>query len=98
MTNLKQFLLIFETLYGGHIAFVYAGPENIDATTVAVVLGLLSPVLAFSIASGSGINALSTIGQTAQTGGLKIGVGYYAPSSGNGSSPEEIHNIHNKPK
>jgi hypothetical protein len=62
------------------IAFVYAGPDNIDATTVAVVLGILSPVLAFSIASGSGINALNAISQPAQSGGLKIGLGYYNPS------------------
>jgi hypothetical protein len=59
------------------IAFVYAGPENIDAATVAVVLGILSPVLAFSIASNSGISALNNISQPAQSGGIKIGLGYY---------------------
>jgi hypothetical protein len=57
------------------IAFVYAGLENIDATTVAVILGLLSPVLVFSIVSSSGIGALSNISKTAQSGGLKVGIG-----------------------
>jgi hypothetical protein len=80
------------------IAFVFAGPENTDMTVVAVVLGLLSPVLAFSIASGSGISALSNISQTAQSGGLRVGVGYYGSSGGSGSSAEEINNIHNRPK
>jgi hypothetical protein len=79
------------------IAFVYAGPDNIDATTVAVVLGLLSPVLAFSIASGSGINSLNAINQTAQSGGLKIGLGYY-PSSGGSASTAEINNNINAPR
>jgi hypothetical protein len=41
------------------IAFVYAGPDNIDMTIMAVALGILAPVLAFGIASGSGLNALS---------------------------------------
>jgi hypothetical protein len=79
------------------IAFVFAGPENTDMTVVAVVLGLLSPVLAFSIASGSGINALNTISQPAQSGGIKSGISYYAPSPSGGSSAE-INNILNKPK
>jgi hypothetical protein len=94
------FCKVCYTLISGlsSIAFVYAGPENIDATTVAVVLGLLSPVLAFSIASGSGINALSNISQTAQSGGLRVGIGYYGSSGSSGSSAEEINNIHNRPK
>jgi hypothetical protein len=80
------------------IAFVFAGPENTDMTVVAVVLGLLSPVLAFSIASGSGINALNTISQPAQSGGIKSGISYYAPSPSGGSSAEINNNILNKPK
>jgi hypothetical protein len=80
------------------IAFVFAGPENTDMTVVAVVLGLLSPVLAFSIASGSGINALNTISQPAQSGGIKSGISYYAPSPGGGSSSEINNNILNVPK
>jgi hypothetical protein len=79
------------------IAFVYAGPENTDMTVVAVVIGLLSPVLAFSIASGSGIGALNTIGQTVQSGGVKIGLGYY-PSSGSASTAEINNNFNNRPK
>jgi hypothetical protein len=61
------------------IAFVYAGPENTDMTVVAVVLGILSPVLAFSIASGSGIGALNTISPSAQAGGIGNGIGFYKP-------------------
>jgi hypothetical protein len=64
------------------IAFVYAGPDNIDMTVVAVVLGLLAPVLAFSIASGSGLNALSNVSQISQNFGLNTGAAYYAPGSG----------------
>jgi hypothetical protein len=93
------FCKVCYTLISGlsSIAFVYAGPDNIDATTVAVVLGLLSPVLAFSIASGSGINSLNAINQTAQSGGLKIGLGYY-PSSGGSASTAEINNNINAPR
>jgi hypothetical protein len=61
------------------IAFVYAGPENTDMTVVAVVLGILSPVLAFSIASGTGISALTTISPSAQNGGIGNGIGFYEP-------------------
>jgi hypothetical protein len=68
------------------IAFVYAGPDNIDMTVVAVVLGLLAPVLAFSIASGSGLNALSNVSQISQNFGLNTGAAYYVPGSGQPSS------------
>lgn len=81
------FCKICYTLISGlsSIAFVYAGPDNIDATTVAVVLGVLSPVLAFSIASGSGIGALNNISQSAQNAGIKNGLGYYTPGGFNGN-------------
>jgi hypothetical protein len=75
------------------IAFVLAGPENTDMTVVAVVLGLLSPVLSFSIASGSGINALNAVNQVVQSGGVKVGLGYYPSGS---ASPAEINNNINK--
>jgi hypothetical protein len=68
------------------IAFVYAGPDNTDMTVVAVVLGLLAPVLSFGIASGSGIGALNNIGTVAQNFGINTGTGYYNPSVGNGLS------------
>jgi hypothetical protein len=77
------FCKVCYTLISGlsSIAFVYAGSENIDATTVAVVLGLLSPVLAFSIASGSGINALNSVIGPAQVGGINYGLGYSSPNN-----------------
>jgi hypothetical protein len=64
------------------IAFVYAGPDNIDMTVVAVVLGILAPVLAFGIASGSGLNALSNVSQISQNFGINTGAAYYVPGSG----------------
>ncbi len=63
------------------IAFIYAGPENTDMTVVAVVLGILSPVLAFSIASSAGIGALNGIIGPAQMGGINFGLGYRAPNN-----------------
>jgi hypothetical protein len=62
------------------IAFVLAGPENTDMTVVAVVLGLLAPALAFSIASNSGLSALNTISQSAQSGKISNGIGFYSPN------------------
>jgi hypothetical protein len=64
------------------IAFVYAGPKDLDMTVVAVVLGLLAPVLSFAIASGSGLNALSNVSQISQNFGLNTGAAYYTPGSG----------------
>ncbi len=68
------------------IAFVYAGPDNIDMTVVAIVLGVLAPVLAFGIASGSGLNALSNVSQISQNFGINTGAAYYVPGSGQPSS------------
>jgi hypothetical protein len=53
------------------------------------VLGLLSPVLAFSIDSSSGIGALNNIAQPAQSGGIKSGIGFYQPSN---PTPEQLQN------
>jgi hypothetical protein len=64
------------------IAFVCAGPVNTDMTVVAVVLGLLAPVLSFSIASGSGLSALSNVSQISQNFGLNTGAAYYVPGQG----------------
>jgi hypothetical protein len=46
-----------------------------------IVLGLLSPALAFSIASGSGLSALSTISYSAQPFRLGTGITPYSPES-----------------
>jgi hypothetical protein len=59
------------------IAMVYAGPEGSDMTIASVVLGLLSPVLSFVIASNSGFSALSTVTYTAQSFGLNAGMSSY---------------------
>ena len=61
------------------MAMVLSGPNNIDMLVASIVLGLLAPVLAFSIASGTGISALSTISYSAQP--FKIGTGVTPYSS-----------------
>jgi hypothetical protein len=77
------FCKICYTLISGlsSIAFVYAGSDNIDAGTVAVVLGILSPVLSFSIASNSGISALNGVIGPAQAGSINFGLGYSSPNN-----------------
>jgi hypothetical protein len=49
-----------------------------------IVLGLLAPVLAFSIASGSGLSALNSIGYTSQSFGINTGISMFNPSTGQG--------------
>jgi hypothetical protein len=66
------------------VAMVYTGPDQVDMTVAAVVLGLLAPVLSFSIASGSGLSALQTISYAAQGAGFNTGVGYFDLNSGQG--------------
>jgi hypothetical protein len=61
------------------IAFVYAGPDNVDMTVVAVVPGLLSPALAVMIATTSGLNALGGISQVAQAGNFALGLNQFKP-------------------
>jgi hypothetical protein len=58
------------------VAMVYTGPDQVDMTVAAVVLGLLAPVLSFSIASGSGLSALQSISYAAQGAGFNTGIGY----------------------
>jgi hypothetical protein len=41
----------------------------------------LSPVLAFSIASSSGIGALNNVIGPAQVGGINYGLGYTSPNN-----------------
>jgi hypothetical protein len=66
------------------VAMVYTGPDQVDMTVAAVVLGLLAPVLSFSIASGSGLSALQSISYAAQGAGFNSGVGFYDVNSGQG--------------
>jgi hypothetical protein len=77
------------------MAMVLAGPNNVDMMVTAVVLGLLAPVLAISVASGSGLATLSSVAQSAQGFGFNSGVGFYnlggkgSPSSPNNQQPRE---------
>jgi hypothetical protein len=48
---------------------------------MGIVLGLLAPVLAFSIASGSGLSALSTISYSAQPFKIGTGITPYTPQA-----------------
>jgi hypothetical protein len=68
------------------MAMVLSGPNNIDMLVSSIVLGLLAPVLAFSIASGSGIQALSTISYSAQPFRLGTGITPYTPQAVDGDS------------
>jgi hypothetical protein len=58
-------------------------------TVVAIVLGLLAPVLSFAIASGSGLNALSNVSQISQNFGINTGAAYYVPGNGQPSSSSD---------
>ncbi len=72
------------------MAMVLAGPNNVDMLVTSVVLGLLAPVLAISVASGSGLATLSSVTQSAQGFGFNSGVGFYNLGSGkkSPSSPD----------
>jgi hypothetical protein len=61
------------------MAMVLSRPNNIDMLVALIVLGLLAPVLAFSIASGTGISALSTISYSAQPFKIGTGITPYSP-------------------
>jgi hypothetical protein len=63
------------------MAMVLSGPNNIDMLVASIVLGLLAPVLAFSIASGTGISALSTISYSAQPFKIGTGITPYTPQA-----------------
>jgi ABC-type transport system involved in cytochrome c biogenesis permease component len=66
------------------VAMVYAGYDNVDMLVAAVVLGLLAPVLSFSIATGSGLSALTTVAYSAQSFKMNAGISTYSPGSGQG--------------
>jgi hypothetical protein len=61
------------------VAMVFAGPDNVDMLVASLTLGVLAPVLAFSIASGSGIQALSTVSYSTQGFGMSSGITPYTP-------------------
>jgi hypothetical protein len=56
----------------------------VDMLVASIVLGLMAPVLAFSIASGSGLSALSNIGYSSQSFGINTGVGMFNANTGQG--------------
>jgi hypothetical protein len=76
------FCKICYTLISGlsAIAMVFNGQGN-DMLVASMVLGLLAPVLAFSIASGSGLAALTQVSYSAQNFGLNNGIAV-APIAG----------------
>jgi ABC-type transport system involved in cytochrome c biogenesis permease component len=65
---------------------VYSGPENVDMLVAAIVLGLLAPVLSFTVASGAGIGALTSISSSGQGLGINTGVSLYYPGTGHGGN------------
>ncbi len=93
MTWLSTFLSlgfckICFTLISGlsSLAMVYSEPKNVDMLVASMVLGLLAPVLSFSIASGVGFSALSNISSSGQGFKMNSGIGLYNPGSGQGSN------------
>jgi hypothetical protein len=68
------------------LAMVLSGPNNVDMLVTSIVLGLLAPVLAVSVASGSGLATLSSIGYSAQPFGLSSGIIPYTPQSFNSNT------------
>jgi hypothetical protein len=69
------FCKICYTLIAGlaAVAMVFNGPGT-DMLVVSTVIGLLAPVLAFSIASGSGLAALTQVSYSAQNFGMNNGI------------------------
>jgi hypothetical protein len=74
------------------IALVYTGPDDSDMLVAAIVLGLLAPAIAFSIASGAGIGALNTLSYAGQGFGLNTGLSMVpgAPNAGGGTVPPNV--------
>jgi ABC-type transport system involved in cytochrome c biogenesis permease component len=56
------------------LAMVLSSSDNVDMLVTLIVLGLLAPVLAVSVASGSGLATLSSIGYSAQPFKISTGV------------------------
>jgi hypothetical protein len=84
------FCKICFTLISGlsSLAMVYSEPNNVDMLVASVVLGLLAPVLSFSLASGVGFSALSNIASSAQGFKINSGIGLYNSGNGQGSYQE----------
>jgi hypothetical protein len=61
------------------LAMVLSGPNNVDMLVTSIVLGLLAPVLAVSVASGSGLATLSSIGYSAQPFKISTGITPHSP-------------------
>jgi ABC-type transport system involved in cytochrome c biogenesis permease component len=82
------FCKICFSLFSGlsSLAMVYSGPENVDMLVAAIVLGLLAPVLSFTVASGAGIGALTSISSSGQGLGINTGVSLYYPGTGHGGN------------
>jgi hypothetical protein len=78
------------------VAMVFAGPKNVDMLVASLTLGVLAPVLAFSIASGSGIQALSTVSYSTQSFGMGSGITPYNPQIVN--NDDENKSKQKKPK
>jgi hypothetical protein len=61
---------------------IYAGYDNADMLVAAVVLRLLALVLSCTIATGSGLNALTTVTCSAQSFGINAGISSYNAANG----------------
>jgi hypothetical protein len=82
------FCKICFTLISGlsSLAMVYSEPDNVDMLVASMILGLLAPVLSFSVASGVGFSALTNISYSGQGFKMDSGIGLYNPGSGQGGN------------
>jgi hypothetical protein len=76
------------------LAMVLSGPNNVDMLVTSIVLGLLAPVLAVSVASGSGLATLSSIGYSAQPFRISTGVVPYSPQVVDNDSKNRTEPMH----
>jgi hypothetical protein len=74
---------------------VLSGPNNVDMLVTSIVLGLLAPVLAVSVASGSGLATLSSIGYSAQPFKISTGITPYNPQTVENNSNKNGNNSGN---
>jgi hypothetical protein len=76
------------------IALVYTGPDDSDMLVAAIVLGLLAPAIAFIIAFGSGLAALTQVSYSAQNFGMNNGIAVSliagVPSAGHSKNQQKM--------
>jgi hypothetical protein len=94
--SLVCWLSAFAERSSEEIALVYTGPDDSDMLVSAIVLGLLAPAIAFSIAFGSGLAAATQVFYSAQNFGMNNGNGIAVspiadvPSAGHSKNQQKM--------